>query len=496
MSARFRFKTTELACKGDDLASASPWEASQVDARPSCKQVLASLRAALNRELQGASWVDRINIFLVCEGSEVKQAQVILGDELQGIVVVPSLGDTDMLEKPSQKVFVSDAVSDRLATLSDAQLQRAIRLGDSAAVVQVTTEDGARFLLETSEQDRRDFAEDFAKLQREPEGPWPSSKLMRRLSVGPDGKFPTVLVVSGAMSPCHQAHTMMLWQAKERLERAGFAVLAGWLSPSCEAAAAKEAQDKGYQPLSSAFRKKVAELSTCDDDFVSVGSWELGQQQAARPQELCRELQQYLKERFSASFEGQTVRVFYVCGTDVAERSKLYSGLEPSRETGLVVVERGDDVARLEVPSQLVFVADPTPGEASSFSSTRVREAVKKSDVVAASQELAPATARFALAPTPAEKSEMSADFEALGSKGLEPGDLRQAMGKLKETLRAWAGPQGSVHTDDLSRLLHFIDPSWTDKEMGALLGGCQVSPDGLVSPEEFIDWLFTRCQA
>merc|ERR1719343_1609744 len=133
------------------------------------------------------------------------------------------------------------------------------------------------------------------------------------------------------------------------------------------------------------------------------------------------------------------VRVFFVCGTDAAEKGGLYSGVLPHSELGVVVMPREDEEPRLEVPSQLVYVADPIPGDACAFSSSRVRAAIKENNVAAASQEMAPAAARYVLAPTPAERRAMLADFEVLGAKSLAPEELDEAMGKLKETLREWA---------------------------------------------------------
>merc|ERR1719291_616001 len=232
------------------------------------------------------------------------------------------------------------------------------------------------------------------------------------------------------MSPTHRGHVLMMWEAKARLERCGYAVVGAWLSPASAAAAGREAQVTGSAQLSWAFRHKIAELSVCDDDFVAVRSGEPHEPGGpATEQVLCDGLQQYLSERFCASFEGQMVRVFFVCGTDAAEKGGLYSGVLPHREGGVVVVPREDEEPRLEVPSQLVYVADPIPGDVCAFSSSRVRTAIKENNVQAASREMAPAAARYVLAPTDAERVEMSADYEALGTRSLEPEELDQEPG-------------------------------------------------------------------
>ncbi|CAK0904805.1 unnamed protein product [Prorocentrum cordatum] len=497
LSEAFRLHTAALACEGDELVSASRWEAT-LGRAASPGEVVAALRAALNAEFQGASWVADVRIFVACLGEEVKQYQRITTGEKQGLVVVPRPDEDDQLEKTSSLMYVADPPLDRLTLLSDCKLRAAMNAGDRAFIIQSTTESLAQFLLEPSQEAKAEFAADFARLAPTPEGAWPSKKLMQRLATVQDNRYPAVLVATGAMSPAHRGHVLMMWEAKARLERCGYAVVGAWLSPGGAAAAAAHAQATGGPQLSWAFRHIAAELSVCDDDFVAVRSVEPPEPggAAASAQELCREVQQYLSERFSASFEGQMVRVFLVCGTDVAEKSGLYSGVLPHRELGVVIVPREDEEPRLEVPSQLVYVADPIPGDACAFSSSRVRAAIREGSVAAASQEMAPAAARYVLAPTPAERREMSADYEALAVKSMGREELDQSMAKLKETLRAWAGPQGCVRQADLARLLHFIDPSWTEKEMNALMGSAKISPDGTLVTDEFIDWIFNHCQA
>ncbi|CAK0904174.1 unnamed protein product [Prorocentrum cordatum] len=129
--------------------------------------------------------------------------------------------------------------------------------GDRAYVLRSTTKSLAQFLLEPSLEEQTRFAGDFDRLKPSPEGAWPCEKLMQRLATAPDSKYPAVLVATGAMSPAHRGHLLMMWEAKARLERCGYAVVGAWLAPAGAAAAGREAQATGSVQLSWAFRHKV-----------------------------------------------------------------------------------------------------------------------------------------------------------------------------------------------------------------------------------------------
>merc|ERR1719183_2559027 len=61
------------------------------------------------------------------------------------------------------------------------------------------------------------------------DGPWPLAKLLKRLPELKPNEIPAVVIVSGSMSPVHYGHLEVLKKGRERIERAGYKVLAGFL---------------------------------------------------------------------------------------------------------------------------------------------------------------------------------------------------------------------------------------------------------------------------
>ena len=58
------------------------------------------------------------------------------------------------------------------------------------------------------------------------------------------------------------------------------------------------------------------------------------------------------------------LRVFYVCGTDLANKCRLWGGMG---EVGVVVVPRTGERAKAdEQPAKRVFIASPAEGDRSS----------------------------------------------------------------------------------------------------------------------------------
>jgi nicotinic acid mononucleotide adenylyltransferase len=505
LSSAFRLRLAELMVLGDDLVSISPWEAGiqGQGQTPSHVDVMTELQAALDKEFASEDWKDKVRVFIV-NGSDEANAKKkgLTPKKLHGQVTVPRGEDALSLEQPYKLQFLAGPCPGTMAALSSTSLWQAIKGGDTAYVSSMMSEAAAQFILEgPSEAERAALATDFARFTgggSASEGPWPGAKLMQRLPLVPDDKLLAVVVAGGSMSPAHRGHVLMLWQAKERLEQAGYAVAACWLLPSSEGAALAEAKATGAPELSAAFRQRVAELSVCDDELVSVASWESsgkaspGTGKGSSPAEIASQLQAYLPERFPCSLRRRPVHVFYAAGSDVAKKLGLYRGLQPASLLGVVVVPRGGDEPGLEKPHQMIYVADEISGESAAFTSTKLRQAIRDKDTVYAAQAMASAAGRFTLAPTSSERLAFEADYKRLGVAPPEPKQLDWAKERLKASLRAWVGPQGTIHGDDVARLLKMLDPSWNSKEMSALMIGAKVAADGYVVADDFVDWIFS----
>jgi len=249
---------------------------------------------------------------------------------------------------------------------------------------------------------------------------WPLDNFLARQTSCERVKPQCVLLTTGAMNPPHRGHAQLLRQARARLEQEGYDVLAAWVSPSHDGYVGPKAGRLGTVHISSAFRLHLARLMLHGDDFVSVGAWE-AQYDGLWPDfpVVAEALQRSLHD-LGPALRGPSgkARVFYACGTDHAERCGLYRGLGP--DIGVVVVPREGERPDAERPKSLVFVATAAPGELATYSSTKIRKALKEGDHAYVSNAISDAAAQFLLAPTPEDHACFKRDFRALGVRARE----------------------------------------------------------------------------
>lgn len=251
---------------------------------------------------------------------------------------------------------------------------------------------------------------------------WPLFK-MRSLEHREEGRdrISCFLLTTGAMNPMHLGHVQLLHQARERLEEVGFRVLGAWVSPSHDVYVQPKALRCRTIGLSGEFRLMVAQHATQEDKFVAAGTWEARAPKFVDFTEVMEVFQDFLTERFPQlrrpGPQGK-VTVFYACGTDLADRCGLYRGLHYRRDGGIVVVPREGDEPQAEDPEKRVYVARPAPAAMASFSSTKVRAAIKDKDFDYVQQALSPAAARFLLRPDDEEFIRFRMDYFKLGVDG------------------------------------------------------------------------------
>jgi len=118
----------------------------------------------------------------------------------------------------------------------------------------------------------------------------------------------------------------------------------------------------------------------------------------------------------AASHDGKAVRCFYVCGSDHANKCRLWTARpSPQKWGGVVVVPRaGDELAGREDVSRCVYVADPA-SDTSALSSTKVRQAITRGDSDFIRVAMSTAAATFLLQPTPDEFNFFQSDYVKLG---------------------------------------------------------------------------------
>jgi nicotinic acid mononucleotide adenylyltransferase len=103
----------------------------------------------------------------------------------------------------------------------------------------------------------------------------PVDKILKNLA---KEKEPTVfqknivLLTTGGFSPIHAGHVAMMKRAKLRLEKAGYRVVGGYISPSHDKYVS--VKNNGSAELDSAHRIDLCEDAVLDSDWLMVDSWE------------------------------------------------------------------------------------------------------------------------------------------------------------------------------------------------------------------------------
>lgn len=487
MSDDFRRAAAAYAMEDNDLvALAQPQKADSDDIAATVSELQAVATERLRSQLPDR--VRRVKTFYVCSSDVARKqrpAMSLQASNSQGVVVVLGAGD-DMLEKTVQSLFVSERDAET-RDVSSAKLRSALVSGDACHVLCALSPPAARFVLSPTEAERRRHAAEFAQLlgwARGDADEWPCAKFSsrwresrQREALSGDHKL-AVLVATEGVGAASCGYLRLLRQARDRLQRSGYTVLAAWIT-LCGRDPDEEVE------FSSVFAAQVASLAVLDDDFVSVSSATL-----TGPGEASVTLQQFLKHKFSASLEGHNVSVFHVAGSDRATRPlHIAHSVHPESHRGAINVPLSEDEMLLEKPHSMLLIADPLPEEAAAVGPKQAVEALRTRDFDLVQRLLPAAAARFVMHPTEAERGAFATYFDRFGAPSAE----RAAATKntLKQSFRAWVGPDASLRGDDLLKLVRTLDPSWTVTELEALRALTSQASDGSVKCDDLIDWAF-----
>eukprot|EP01065_Artemidia_motanka_P053545 TRINITY_DN9961_c0_g2_i1.p1 TRINITY_DN9961_c0_g2~~TRINITY_DN9961_c0_g2_i1.p1 ORF type:complete len:911 (+),score=430.94 TRINITY_DN9961_c0_g2_i1:81-2813(+) len=172
---------------------------------------------------------------------------------------------------------------------------------------------------------------------------WPLQKVQARMQEAVESKR-CVLFSTGRMNPVHLGVVHMFERAKARLEKLGWDVVGGFVSPThgdylTRSAIHYPAGDASAVVFNSQVRLQCVELTVADSDWIDVGRWECQQLTFVDFPQVCDALVQHL-----AAHGLGDVEVMYLCGLDHFERS-CAKGVKRGRLAGggchpVVVVSR------------------------------------------------------------------------------------------------------------------------------------------------------------
>lgn len=227
---------------------------------------------------------------------------------------------------------------------------------------------------------------------------WPSEKMNRQLlkcGRNSERKPNAVLLSTGAYNPVHNGHINVFEEAREAVERKGYTVIAGFLSPSHDQYVRNKMKSfykdipLGCVYASSNFRIQLVKDACSHSDWLDCASWEASQDSFRDFDEVQYALYDYLLRE--GIFTDSHDTVFYVCDLDHYTKCSLYQGIpQPRLQSALPVVVVLPQKHTLSPPTtspNVVVVQERDPG-AQAVSSSQVREALVQDISI---QEMIPA---------------------------------------------------------------------------------------------------------
>ncbi|KKT39714.1 hypothetical protein A3K29_02280 [Candidatus Collierbacteria bacterium RIFOXYB2_FULL_46_14] len=149
---------------------------------------------------------------------------------------------------------------------------------------------------------------------------------------------PVVLLSTGAFSPIHQGHLMMMENAKKELENRGRTVLGGYISPSHDKYVFGKYKDVLF--LDTSHRLRLCEKAVAHSDWLMSDPWEARYNDVPITYtDVITRLEAYLAKHLHVNFP---VVVFYVFGGDNAPFARLFA-----KKGGCVCIKRPSHEDRL-----------------------------------------------------------------------------------------------------------------------------------------------------
>jgi hypothetical protein len=173
----------------------------------------------------------------------------------------------------------------------------------------------------------------------------PVGKISRREG-GVGGR--AVLLTTGAFSPLHDGHLVMMERAREALERRGAEVVGGYISPSHDDYVSSKYNGAAARPAQ--LRIGEAQARLAKSDWLMVDPWEAGVGYSINYTDVIAHLEAYLGRWFD-----EALSVYYVFGSDNAGFLRAFG----QSGRAVCVPRDGEASALLELSGAGGVVAEP-----------------------------------------------------------------------------------------------------------------------------------------
>lgn len=211
--------------------------------------------------------------------------------------------------------------------------------------------------------------------------PLPTDKLSVESKRDAGGRGRVVLVATGSFNPPTYMHLRMFELAKDELERRGYSVLGGYMSPVNDAYKKKDL-------LLATHRIRFCELACISSSFVMVDQWEAMQKGYQRTLAVLSRIRNSLCK--TDLLDQDNLKVMLLCGSDLLESFSTPGVWIPDqvrticKDFGVICIRReGKDVGKLisnneilqECRDNIISVDEIVPNQ---ISSSRVRECIRR----------------------------------------------------------------------------------------------------------------------
>ena len=216
----------------------------------------------------------------------------------------------------------------------------------------------------------------FHPLPSDTTSSWPFTHLNLSNESTTQSSKNAILLSTGAYSPIHKTHTLVLDLAQATLESQGWNVLGGYISPSHDMYVGPKSRKKKTPFVNATHRVNMIEIAVQNTPW-QVGKWEARCDGFRDFPVVAQELSKHI----STTVRSSNITIFYVCGSDHYRNCTSSLSRFHEKNIGVIVIARdGESIANKSNATKLLYWCANT-STLSTASSTAVRQALQKGDL-------------------------------------------------------------------------------------------------------------------